>query len=134
MATENQHVENESFQAWSVETGQWGGRAIDVPDVTSPTSCTRPEPRIPSATSLLDWVASSEASPFTVYPPDSLTNSVQTVLLQDNAHHAREHVQARLDDPTTTQSVSRSDVKVHTGEGRGWSVGPTQAVTNSSSA
>jgi hypothetical protein len=86
--------ESESFQVWSVETGQWGGRVPDVPDV-SPTLITGPEPGA-TLTTLLDWVASSEASPFTVHPPDSLISSVQTALLQDNAHHAREHIQARL--------------------------------------
>ena len=35
VATENQHVEHESFQAWSVEAGQWGGRVMDVLDAPS---------------------------------------------------------------------------------------------------
>ena len=127
VANENQRVENESFQAWSVETGQWGGRVTDVPVATSPTSNTRPEPRVTTAATLLDWVASSEASPFTMHPPDLLINSIQTVLLQDNAHHAREHAQARRNDLTTAQPVSRGDAKERGDEDRGWSIGPSQA-------
>ena len=78
------------------------------------------------ATTLLDWVASSEASPFTVHPPDSMTNLVQNVLMQDNAHHACEHIQARLGDPTATQPVSQGGVKVPAVVDRRWSVGPAQ--------
>ena len=95
---------------------------IDVPDAS-----TRPELRVTTATTLLDWVASSEASPFTVHPPDSLIDSVQIVLLQDNTHHALEHVQARRNDLTTAQPGSRGDAKERGDEDRGWSVGPSQA-------
>ncbi len=62
---------------------------MDVSEAPSSTSSTSPETGVTMATTLLDWVASSEASPFTVHPPDSMTNLVQTVLMQDNAHHAR---------------------------------------------
>jgi hypothetical protein len=65
----------------------------------NPTSRASPEPGASSAMTLLDWVASSEASPFTVHPPDSLISSIHAELLQDNVHHAREHAQARVDDP-----------------------------------
>ena len=127
VAAENQHGEHEPFQAWSVETGQWGGRVMEAPATVNPTSRASPEPGASLAMTLLDWVASSEASPFTVHPPDSLISSIHAELLQDNVHHAREHAQARVDDPCTAQPAVRSDAKVPAGVEHGWSVGPTQA-------
>ena len=66
-----------------------------------------------------------------MHPPSSF-HSVQTLLLQDNARHAREHAQARLDErPTNAIPVSRSDAKANTGEDRECSVGPTHAWLHS---
>ena len=48
----------------------------DVPDATSPSSSRRPEARVTTAATLLDWVASSEASPITAHAPDWLVKSM----------------------------------------------------------
>ena len=129
VAAENQHAKNESFQAWMVETGQWGGRVVGAPETTSPSPDVRPGPTAASAATLQDWVGSSEAFPFSVHPPDPLLHSVQSILLQDNARHAREHVQTRLSErPTSAHLVPpRNDVSAGRGGVHRWSVGPAHA-------
>jgi hypothetical protein len=61
VAAENQHAKREPFQAWAVDTGQWGGRELTPGD---------PDPlkSLPSVTevSLQDWMAASETEPFTM--------------------------------------------------------------------
>ena len=129
VAAENQHAKSESFQAWTVETGQWGGRVLGAPEAPNSTSNMLLGPKAPSAATLQDWVASSEASPFSVHPPDSLLNSVQSALMQDNARHAREHVQTRLGERSinTLHVNPRNDAMADRGGEQGWSIGPAHA-------
>jgi hypothetical protein len=55
VAAKNQHAKIEPFQAWAVDTGQWGGRELTLED---------PDPfkSLPSVTevSLQGWMAASE--------------------------------------------------------------------------
>ena len=101
MAIENQREKQVPFRAWTVETGQWGGRVSHTPGALAedsepgPISNGPPEPA-ERPTSLQNWLNESEASPFSVRPPDSVLQSVQAILKQDNAGLAQEHVQARM--------------------------------------
>ena len=82
VASENQQVDTEPFQAWRVETGQWGGRVIGAPESIVPpldsvpgsTSTTIPEVK------LQDWVSISDTSPFSVHPPASILRSIHESL------------------------------------------------------
>ncbi len=75
------------------------------------------------------WVDSSEASPFSQHPPNSQLCSIQNLLVQDNAHHAKGNVQALLsqrdcsDNPPGSTEVTSENREHHTH----WSVGPEQA-------
>ncbi len=57
VAAENQNAKIEPFQAWAVDTGQWGGRELTLED---------PDPfkGLPTVTevSLQDWMAASETA------------------------------------------------------------------------
>ena len=72
---------------------------------------------------------SSEASPFSQHPPDSLLCSIQNLLVQENAHHAKGNVQALLsqrdcsDNPPGSTEVTSENREHHAH----WSVGPEQA-------
>ena len=101
VAIENQREKQVPFWAWSVETGQWGGRVSHTLGALAEDSEPRPISHGPlqpaeRPTSLQNWLNESEASPFSVRPPDSVLQSVQAILKQDNAGLAQEHVQARM--------------------------------------
>ena len=80
------------------------------------------------AATLLDWVESSAQSPFSAHPPDSVLDSVQAVLADDNAHHAKANLQTRLSEYQSTDCpVSRTDATESGHVPREWSVGPSPA-------
>ncbi len=88
VAAENQHAKIEPFQAWAVDTGQWGGRELTPED---------PDPlkSLPSVAevSLQDWMAAAETEQFTMHPPASLHRrgrfEVPTDLLQERPRGER---------------------------------------------
>jgi hypothetical protein len=125
VATENHGGLEVSFQAWTAEPGSWGGRVPGNMAALDPASSSSPP--LPPELSLIEWVASSEQSPFVVPPPASLLQSVQTLLANDNVRQAQENAQARLDacagqtslDSTTDESLPSHELL------QPWSVEPT---------
>ncbi len=130
MAIENQREKIAvPFLAWTVETGQWGGRAPGTPEAlaeeSDPTSNITPEPAEMAAT-LHAWMGKSEAAPFSAHPPESLLQSVPEILEHDNACLAQEHGHALMtahSDRTNLPSPSVATEDMHAE--RRWSVGPT---------
>ncbi len=80
---ENQSDKDIPFHTWTVNPGQWGGRL--PPENAGPitpleqTSVTSVQPL------LQEWLDSSESSPFSQHPPDSLMSAVQDILLCETA-------------------------------------------------
>ncbi len=109
-----------------MEAGPWGGRISNAPPTDSEDLN---ESTKPSESTIQKWVDSSEASPFSQHPPDSLLCSVQNLLVQDNAHHAKGNVQALLsqrdrpDNPPGSTEATSENREHHAR----WSFGPEQA-------
>ena len=123
---ENQQAKSESFQPWTVETGPWGRRTSGAPEMVKPNSNTPSGPADTLESTLQAWVETSEISPFSQHPPHSLLHSVQNLLVQDNAHHAKGNVQARLHvgSNNTRLPPPHSQDLLTASLAQGWSVGP----------
>ena len=128
VARENQSEKDIPFHTWTVNPGQWGGRL--PPENAGPitpleqTSVTSLQPL------LQEWLDSSESSPFSQHPPDSLMSAVQDILLCDNAQHATEHI-LHHSDSAFAQSLPKSTVGIHSipttlesDKASEWSIGP----------
>ena len=132
VAAENQQEKMVPFPAWTVDTGQWGGRTLGVPEAlavgTDPILNLTPEPEKQVA-SLQAWMEQSESSLFSASPPASILHSVREVLERDNARLAQEHVQAcsesRAHSDTINLSPPVSAVTADARADRQWSLGPT---------
>jgi hypothetical protein len=116
------------FHAWTVDPCQWGGRLPpeNAGSITAleQTSVTRLQ------LLLQEWLDSSESSPFSQHPPDSLTSAVQDILLRENAQHATEHI-LHHSDSAFVQSLPNFTVGIHSipttlesDKASEWSIGP----------
>jgi hypothetical protein len=88
VALENQREKIVPLRAWTVDTGQWGGRIPDTPGAWAAASANRSLQPAERPTTLQAWMSESETSPFSVRPPESIIQSVQATLKQDNARLA----------------------------------------------
>jgi hypothetical protein len=61
VAAENQHVKIEPFQAWAVDTSQWGGREL-TPEDPDPSKSLSSVAEV----TLQDWMDAAETEPFTM--------------------------------------------------------------------